>query len=327
MLNLAKTKPYGIFEELNKEKKYFNFDDIRKAIEEETDKIAGGNKGIVDKPLKLTVYSYQCPDLTLIDLPGITKISVGNQIQDIEKVTIEMAKRYCGEDRTIILAVIPANADMATSQGLDLARKWDPDGSRTLGVITKIDIMDRGTDASAMILNREIPLKLGYVGIKNRSQEDINNKVKVGEALNKEDEYFKNHQVYRNIDPRYLGTRSLTKRLTQVLEKNINKHLRSILNEVNEKAKECEAVIKSLGEPLPKDGKEKIHLIWKILTQFTERYIGEIKGKSGQDVSQKLQKEVKLSTGSIVKAMFEDLYDEESKKDFRVTADLRDQDI
>lgn len=199
-----------------------------------------------------------------------------------------MAKRYCGEDRTIILAVIPANADMATSQGLDLARKWDPDGSRTLGVITKIDIMDRGTDASSMILNREIPLKLGYVGIKNRSQEDINNKVKVGEALNKEDDYFKNHQVYRNIDTRYLGTRSLTKRLTEVLEKNINKHLKSILNEVNEKAKECEAVIKSLGEPLPKDGKEKIHLIWKILTQFTERYIGDIKGKSGQDVSQKL---------------------------------------
>jgi replication fork clamp-binding protein CrfC len=87
-------------------------------------------------------------------LPGITKISIGNQDVDIEKITTEMAKRYCAEERTIILAVIPANADMATSQGLDLARKWDVDGSRTLGVITKIDIMDRGTDASNMILNR-----------------------------------------------------------------------------------------------------------------------------------------------------------------------------
>lgn len=98
-----------------------------------------------------------------------------------------MAKRYCAEDRTVILCVIPANADMATSQGLHLARQWDPDGNRTLGVITKIDIMDRGTDASHMILNREIPLRLGYVGVKNRSQEDINNKVKVAIALNKED--------------------------------------------------------------------------------------------------------------------------------------------
>ena len=213
-------------------------------------------------------------------MPGITKISVGKQGEDVEKVTTEMAKRYCGEDRTIILCVIPANADMATSQGLDLARKWDPEGIRTLGVITKIDIMDRGTDASKMILNQEIPLKLGYVGVKNRSQEDINNKVKVAVALDKEDRYFKEHSVYRNLDPRYVGTRSLTKRLTEVLEKNINRHLRSILKEVNEKAKECEDVIRSLGEPMPKEGKEKIYLIWKLLTEFTEQFKASIKGKS-----------------------------------------------
>lgn len=83
-----------------------------------------------------------------------------------------------------------------------------------MGVITKIDIMDRGTDAKNMIMNKDIPLTLGYVGIKNRSQEDINNKVKVSAALNKEDEYFRSHPVYRNIDSRYLGTRALTKRLT-----------------------------------------------------------------------------------------------------------------
>ena len=138
------------------------------------------------------------------------------------------------------MAVIPANADMTTSQGLHLARQWDPSGERTLGVITKIDIMDRGTDASQMILNKIVHLRLGYVGVKNRSQEDINNKVKVGLALAKEDEYFKNHPSYRNMDMKNFGTRSLTKRLTEVLEKNINKHLRSILNEVNEKARECE---------------------------------------------------------------------------------------
>ena len=80
-----------------------------------------------------------------------------------------MCKRYCTEDRTIILCVIPANADMSTSQGLDLARKWDPDGSRTLGVITKIDIMDKGTNAKNMIMGHEIALKLGYIGVKNRS--------------------------------------------------------------------------------------------------------------------------------------------------------------
>ena len=139
---------------------------------------------------------------------------MGNQIGDIEEVTTKMAARYCKEDRTIILAVIPANADMTTSQGLHLARQWDPEGNRTLGVITKIDIMDRGTDAAQMINNKIVHLKLGYVGVKNRSQEDINNKVKVGIALAKEDEYFKNHSAYKNMDMKNFGTRSLTKRLT-----------------------------------------------------------------------------------------------------------------
>lgn len=94
MCDSAVSKPYGIFEQISKDKKYFDFDEIRKTIESETDKVAGANKGIVDDPIKLTVYSYECPDLTLIDLPGITRISVGQQM-DIEKVTTDMAKRYC----------------------------------------------------------------------------------------------------------------------------------------------------------------------------------------------------------------------------------------
>ena len=62
-----------------KDKKFTSFDEIRIQIEKETDRIAGVDKGIVDDPIKLTVSSYECPDLTLIDLPGITKISAGKQ--------------------------------------------------------------------------------------------------------------------------------------------------------------------------------------------------------------------------------------------------------
>lgn len=84
-----------------------------------------------------------------------------------------MATRYAKDERTIILAVMPANSDITTSDGLQLARQIDTKGSRTIGVITKIDIMDRGTDARGMLQGREIPLKLGYVGVVNRSQQDI----------------------------------------------------------------------------------------------------------------------------------------------------------
>ena len=100
----------------------------------------------------------------MIDLPGITRIALENTHQanvDVEAVTKEMATNFCADERTIILCVIPANQDLSTSDGLSMARKLDPDGKRTLGVITKvknfiqlqIDIMDRGTDARNILLN------------------------------------------------------------------------------------------------------------------------------------------------------------------------------
>ena len=75
----------------------------------------------MDDPIKLRIYSTDCPDLTIIDLPGITRIDIKGQ-KDIEKITTEMAMRYCGDPKTIILCVIPANQDLSTSDGLKLAR-------------------------------------------------------------------------------------------------------------------------------------------------------------------------------------------------------------
>ena len=81
-----------------------------------------------------------------------------------------MAASYCGAPRTIILCVLPANADMTTSDGLQMARELDPKGIRTIGVITKIDIMDKGTNAKRMLEGKDVQLRLGFIGIKNRSQ-------------------------------------------------------------------------------------------------------------------------------------------------------------
>jgi dynamin 1-like protein len=149
-------KPYGIFPEEIPGRKFTNFSEVRDNINGLTDKLCGNNKNIIDKPIVLQVYSHTCPDLTL-------------------KITRAMAHRYVSDPRTIILCVVPANADMTTSDGLQMARQLDPKGIRTVGVITKIDIMDRGTNAKRMIMNQEVPLRMGYVGVKNRAQEDIIN--------------------------------------------------------------------------------------------------------------------------------------------------------
>ena len=81
-----------------------------------------------------------------------------------------MCQRYMSDHRTIILAVIAGNQDLTTSEGLKMAKDLDPRGIRTVGVITKIDIMDHGTNAKRMLLGEDVHLRLGYVGIKNRSQ-------------------------------------------------------------------------------------------------------------------------------------------------------------
>lgn len=207
-LRLCRTRdaaqPWGIFK--GDPKKYTNFDEIREQIISLTDKLCGSNKNIIDDPIVLAVYSADVPDLTIIDLPGITRIAYGDQPKNIEEITKKMVTNYCKDPKTIILAVIPGNQDMSTSDALQMAMSLDPDGKRTIGVITKIDIMDKGTDASSMLMNEEIPLRLGYVGVKGRSQADIKSKVKVKNALAEEAKYFSEHPTYSSLPADSVGT-------------------------------------------------------------------------------------------------------------------------
>ncbi len=94
------------------------------------------------------------------------------------------------------MAVCAANVDLANSDGLKIARKVDPLGERTIGVITKIDLMDEGTNALDLLSGKIYPLKLGYVGVVCRSQKDINEQKNINEALKAEEKFFKTSPIY-----------------------------------------------------------------------------------------------------------------------------------
>lgn len=203
LINVSKAqveKPYAIFEEIKGEK-FEDFDVVREKIIYLTDKVAGDNKNIVNNPIIITIYSPSCPDLTLVDLPGITRIPLHNsgQPENIEEITKNMALSYVKEPRTIILCVIPANADLSTSDGLKMAKEIDPTGARTLGVLTKIDIMDKGTNARRILMNQEIKLTMGYVAVKLRSQEDINSKLDIKKSLENERNFFATNSIYSTL--------------------------------------------------------------------------------------------------------------------------------
>ena len=134
-----------------------------------TDKIAGKNKDISSLPIKIKIFSKNVPDLNLVDLPGITKNPVDGQPEDIEEKNLEIIKTYIKNPDSIILAISRANEDISNSESLKLARIVDPDGDRTIGVITCIDLVEEETDALNYLDNKIYNLKLGYFGVILRS--------------------------------------------------------------------------------------------------------------------------------------------------------------
>jgi dynamin 1-like protein len=166
-------------------------------------------------PIHLKIYSPNVLNLTLVDLPGLTKIPVGDQPSDIERQIHGLITSYTSKPNSIIIAVSPANVDLANSDSLKLARAMDPQGRRTIGVLTKLDLMDNGTHALDILTGRVYPLKLGFIGVVNRSQQDINGNVSMIAARKAEEEFFNNHAAYRNIAHR-CGTKYLAKTLNQV---------------------------------------------------------------------------------------------------------------
>nr|XP_057928530.1 dynamin 3a [Doryrhamphus excisus] len=205
-------------------KKFTDFEEIRQEIEAETRRITGSNKGISPIPINLRIYSPNVLNLTLVDLPGITKVPVGDQPRDIEYQIRDMIMQYICQKNCLILAVTPANTDLANSDALKLAKDVDPQGQRTIGVITMLDLMDKGTDAREILENRLLPLRRGYIGLVNRSQKDIDGKKDIQAALIAEKNFFLSHPSYRDMSNR-MGTPYLQRRLNQQLTKHIRDSL------------------------------------------------------------------------------------------------------
>lgn len=254
-----------------KNKIYTDFDEVRKEIENETDRMGGTNKGVCPEPISLKVYSSKVVNLTLVDLPGLTKVPVGDQPEDIENQIIEMSHEYISNPNSIILAVTAANTDMATSESLKLAKDIDPDGRRTLAVVTKLDLMDHGTDAMEALCGRVIPVKLGIIGVVNRSQADINHRKEMKDALTDEASYLQ--RKYPSIANRN-GTLFLAKTLNRLLMHHIRDCLPELKTRVNVLIAQFQSLLNSFGEPVD----DKSQLLLQIITRFAAAYCNTIEG-------------------------------------------------
>ncbi|KAJ8301981.1 hypothetical protein KUTeg_020968 [Tegillarca granosa] len=236
-----------------KNKIYTDFEDIRKEIENETDRMSGTNKNICPEPINLKIFSPKVVNLTLVDLPGMTKVAVGDQPEDIEDQIRELCLQYISNPNSIILAVSAANTDLATSESLKLAKDVDPD------------------DAMDVLCGRVIPVKLGIVGVVNRSQADINKQKDMQDALKDEAAFLQ--RKYPSIASRN-GTFYLAKTLNRLLMHHIRDCLPELKTRVNVMIAQFQSLLTSFGEPVD----DKSQLLLQIITKFASAYCSTIEG-------------------------------------------------
>ncbi|GKB95954.1 dynamin-related protein 1E-like protein [Tanacetum coccineum] len=256
---------------------------VRQEIQDETDRITGKSKQISPIPIHLSIYSPRVVNLTLIDLPGLTKVAVEGQpetiVEDIEK----MVRAYVEKPNSIILAISPANQDIATSDAIKLAKEVDPTGERTFGVLTKLDLMDKGTNALDVLEGRAYRLQHPWVGIVNRSQADIMKNTDMMYARRREEEYFYTSPDYGHLASK-MGSVYLAKLLSQHLESVIKAKIPGIIALINKGIEEMEAELDRLGRPIAVDEGAKLYTILELCRAFDKIFKEHLDGgRAGGD--------------------------------------------
>ncbi|CAM9610022.1 unnamed protein product [Chrysoparadoxa australica] len=200
---------------------------LTEVLEEQTNKLTQSSGGFSTDIINVKLTSPDAPDLTVVDLPGIIRTATAGQDPRAIQQVNSLIESYLRQERTVVLCVIPSNQDIATVDILERARKVDPSGERTIGVLTKPDLIGPGNEDEVMAVLHNVrkPLQLGYIMVKNRTQEELKNGVTNKEARKLESAFFSSHRHFRNCDPKLLGVDHLTNRLTQLLVARIQHEL------------------------------------------------------------------------------------------------------
>eukprot|EP00045_Choanoeca_perplexa_P013086 m.146182 g.146182 ORF g.146182 m.146182 type:complete len:685 (-) comp16232_c0_seq2:1345-3399(-) len=279
-------------------KVFKDFEQVRAEIEAQTSQITGPGKAISKTAIHLRIHSPRVVNLTLVDLPGLTKVPVGDQPKDIEQQLRELVLHYISSPNSLILAVSPANADLANSDAIKIAREVDPSGRRTLAIVTKLDLMDRGTDATDILLGKVIPVKLGIIGIVNRSQYDIDHEKTIEDALAAEKQFFQRH--YPSMASR-CGCAYLAKTLHHLLLHHIRECLPKLKQRIKTMQVQTQDRLEQLGQPLS-DTAIKSGALLNAINRFADAVKASIRGTSGTTFTS--EDKLPLSAGARIYDIF-----------------------
>eukprot|EP00179_Madagascaria_erythrocladioides_P008037 CAMPEP_0198323828 /NCGR_PEP_ID=MMETSP1450-20131203/11964_1 /TAXON_ID=753684 ORGANISM="Madagascaria erythrocladiodes, Strain CCMP3234" /NCGR_SAMPLE_ID=MMETSP1450 /ASSEMBLY_ACC=CAM_ASM_001115 /LENGTH=764 /DNA_ID=CAMNT_0044027569 /DNA_START=8 /DNA_END=2302 /DNA_ORIENTATION=+ len=259
----------------------FTFDEVRQEVLAETARLAGANKNISTRPIVLRLYSPRVLPLTLVDTPGVTRVPIGDQPPDIERLLEQLIEQYIVPESSIVLAVHAANQDLATSDALKLARRVDPHGKRTVGVLTKVDIMDQGSDPLSLLTGQRYPLRLGWFAVVNRSQRDIQLGKSIADALKDEERFFSDGR-FRGVRSN-TGTANLASRCSELLTEHIRQSLPTLKQQLRVAEEEASSEMAAYGTPLT-NKKDKNAATWYVshlITAYTNTLTSAVSGRGG----------------------------------------------
>ncbi|XP_054983877.1 interferon-induced GTP-binding protein Mx1 [Sorex araneus] len=272
----------GTVSYLDKEIELQDASEVEGEIRKAQNVIAGEGVGISQELISLRVSSPHVPDLTLIDLPGITRVAVGGQPADIGYQIKRLIGKYISKEQTINLVVVPCNVDIATTEALSMAREVDPEGDRTIGILTKPDLVDRGTEDKVVdvVENLVYHLKKGYTIVRCRGQQDIQAQLGLATALEKEKLFFQEHPQFRRLLEEGRATiPCLAEKLTSELIMHICKSLPTLENQIKEMHQKASDELQMLGTEVPDDENEKTFFLISKINVFNQAIQALVQGE------------------------------------------------
>ncbi|KAM1293555.1 hypothetical protein ACFX2I_013645 [Malus domestica] len=207
-------------------------DNIAKDIVKATISIAGGGKGISNTPLTLLVKKNGVPDLTMVDLPGITRVPVHGQPENIYDQIKDMIMEYIKPEESIILNVLSATVDFTTCESIRMSQSVDKTGERTLAVVTKVDKAPEGL--LEKVTGDDVNIGLGYVCVRNRIGDET-----YEEAAAMAHELFQTHPLLSKIDKSIVGIPVLAQKLVQIQANSIARNIPDIVKKINDRLNFC----------------------------------------------------------------------------------------
>jgi len=260
---------------------------------------AGSNMNISTEPIDLRIYGPNVPNLSVIDLPGIVSVACEDrgQSKDIKEQIRSMISTYISPASALILAVIPARTDIEVDIAMELIKQHDPDGERTLGILTKVDLMNEGTDVSHLLENRGISrslqLQYGYFAIKNRNKIESETK-SIQEGYQIESDYFAKHPVYSQSKYRdSVGTVALCRQLSQILVKSLKRSFPNLLEKIHQQVADTTKQLQALGTVIPADDTQRLSYIHNTIAELTRQFISILEGRGNR-----------IDTGRRIKQIF-----------------------